>query len=204
MLILARRRVTTDQLRPSTPPHALRIPPRDGHPALRGLQEGCFRFGLAVTSFRLRAHLSFCIPAFQPRPSRHYPGFRILRPPEPLRAAQHTLCTRPTSAGPSRSLSTPVARGRFTDLSCYCARTFTPMPAAYTPMPSGQGWEFEGIYPLTRHVRLVGGFCSSGQRSACNFPPTLCHPHTVAVRFALDGLLTGGLAPPRPRHAGRT
>jgi len=34
---------------------------------------------------------------------------------------------------------------------------------------------------------------------APGFLPTLGHPYAVAVRFALDGLITGGLAPPRQR-----
>ena len=89
------------RLRPGTSPHALRIPPHDGHPALRGLQEGGSRFALAVSSFRLRARLGFSIPAFFPQPARHYPRFRMWRPsskrqrdfnpPEPRAAQRNTM-----------------------------------------------------------------------------------------------------------------
>jgi hypothetical protein len=56
------------RLRPGTSPHALRIPPHGGHPALRELQSGGFRSALAVSNFRLRARLGFSIPS--PLPGR--------------------------------------------------------------------------------------------------------------------------------------
>src|SRR5215471_1150083 len=45
-----------------THPHALRIPPRDGHPALRKTARIGSRSALAVSRFRLRARLGFSIP----------------------------------------------------------------------------------------------------------------------------------------------
>jgi hypothetical protein len=55
------------RLRPSTSPHALRIPScahlLDGHPALRSTARGGFRSALAVSSFRLRARLGVSIPS---------------------------------------------------------------------------------------------------------------------------------------------
>ena len=51
------------RLRPGTSPHALRIPPRGGHPALRSLTSSGCRSALAVSSFRLRARLDFSIPS---------------------------------------------------------------------------------------------------------------------------------------------
>src|SRR6266849_887405 len=51
------------RLRPGTSPHALRIPSRDGHPALRSTASGGFRSVLAVSSFRLRARLDISIPS---------------------------------------------------------------------------------------------------------------------------------------------
>jgi hypothetical protein len=54
---------SSPRLRPGTSPHALRIPPRGGHPALRRKASGGFRFALAVSDFRLRARLGFSIPA---------------------------------------------------------------------------------------------------------------------------------------------
>ena len=86
------------RLRPGTSPHALRIPPRGGHPALR-VTRGGFRSPLAVSGFRLRARVGFSIPA-SPRPARNYPRLRIRRPssgrrrdlnPPDHHAAQRTL-----------------------------------------------------------------------------------------------------------------
>src|SRR6266699_6257523 len=51
------------RLRPGTSPHALRIPSRDGHPALRSTASGGSRSVLAVSSFRLRARLDVSIPS---------------------------------------------------------------------------------------------------------------------------------------------
>jgi hypothetical protein len=51
------------RLRPGTSPHALQIPPRGGHPALRSTAESGSRSALAVSGFRLRARLGFSIPA---------------------------------------------------------------------------------------------------------------------------------------------
>jgi hypothetical protein len=51
------------RLRPGTSPHALRIPPHGGHPALRSTTSSGFSFALAVSSFRLRARLDVCIPS---------------------------------------------------------------------------------------------------------------------------------------------
>src|SRR5215471_1308254 len=45
-----------------THPHALRIPPRDGPPALRKTARIGSRSALAVSRFRLRARLGFSIP----------------------------------------------------------------------------------------------------------------------------------------------
>jgi hypothetical protein len=87
-----------------THPHALRIPPHDGHPALRGTAWTGSRSALAVSGFRLRARLGFSIPVSSPRPARHYPRVRIrhssferrrdFNPPE-QRAAQRTLRDSP-------------------------------------------------------------------------------------------------------------
>ena len=51
------------RLRPGTSPHALRIPPRGGHPALQRTTSGGSRFALAVSGFRLRARVGFSIPS---------------------------------------------------------------------------------------------------------------------------------------------
>ena len=96
-----RLRGSPHRLRPGTSPHALRIPPHDGHPALRSAaQEDGSRSALAVSSFRFRARVGLFIPSFFLRPARHYPRFwiwlpssgrqRDFNPPE-QRAAQRTL-----------------------------------------------------------------------------------------------------------------
>ena len=84
-------------------------------------QEDGSRPALAVSGFRLRARLGFSIPAFSPRPARHYPRFRIWRPsserqrdfnPPEQRAAQRTLWPLLTSVR-SRRKFLPVALCRF-------------------------------------------------------------------------------------------
>ena len=50
------------RLRPGTSPQALRIPPRDGHPALRSFSRAGSRSPLAVSRFPLRARLELSIP----------------------------------------------------------------------------------------------------------------------------------------------
>jgi hypothetical protein len=69
------RRGSPHRLWPGTSPHALRIPPRGGHPALRNAARAGSRSSLAVSGFRLCARLGFSIPASPFRPARHYPAF---------------------------------------------------------------------------------------------------------------------------------
>jgi hypothetical protein len=97
-----RHGVAPHRLRPGTTPHALRIPPHGGHPALR-VTRGGSRSPLAVSGFRLRARVGFSIPS-SPRPARNYPRFRIRRPssgrrrdlnPPDHHAAQRTLQAHP-------------------------------------------------------------------------------------------------------------
>jgi hypothetical protein len=57
-----RLRGSPHRLRPGTSPQALRIPPRDGHPALRRFPGAGFRSPLAVSRFPLRARLELSIP----------------------------------------------------------------------------------------------------------------------------------------------
>src|SRR5271157_3899155 len=90
------------RLQPDTSPHALRIPDRSGHPALRDgnrlqVRLGCVRLSPSCP-FRL-LHTDLLS-----RPARHYPRFRIRRssserrgdfnPPD-SRAAQRTLRVAP-------------------------------------------------------------------------------------------------------------
>src|ERR1019366_7070515 len=88
------------RLRPGTSPHALRISPRGGHPALRSTTSGGFRSVLAVSSFRLRARLDLSIPSVFSGQRGYEPRFWIWRPsfgrqrdfnPPEQRAAQRTF-----------------------------------------------------------------------------------------------------------------
>jgi len=90
------------RLRPGTSPHALRIPPHGGQPALRSTTSSGFRSALAVSSFRLRARLDVSIPSafFGQRgitpafghgaPHSRFERQRDFNPPE-QRAAQRAL-----------------------------------------------------------------------------------------------------------------
>ena len=133
------------RLQPGTSPHALRIPPHDGHPALRRTAEGGFRSALAVSGFRLRARLGFSIPSSLLRPARHYPRFWIWRssferqrdfnPPD-QRAAQRTLRAHPPPKRPGLALTSnqliPTADHRLGFPSC----VWSPMHAVATT-PAG-------------------------------------------------------------------
>src|SRR5215472_2541235 len=63
-----------------THPHALRIPPHDGHPALRKLQSG--GSSSALVCLQLSPSCPFRpLPTFHSsRPTRNYPRFWIRRP----------------------------------------------------------------------------------------------------------------------------
>src|SRR5215468_429732 len=88
------------RLRPGTSPHALRIPPHGGHPALRSTASSGSRSALASIqlspSCPFRRLHTFCFL----RPARNYPRFWIWRPsferqrdlnPPEQRAAQRAL-----------------------------------------------------------------------------------------------------------------
>ena len=95
------------RLRPGTSPHALRIPSRDGHPALRSTASGGFRSVLACIQlspscpFRRLHTLHFLRPARLRTPllgygAPHLSAKGTSTPPE-QRAAQRTLpVCRPT------------------------------------------------------------------------------------------------------------
>jgi hypothetical protein len=101
------------RLRPGTSPHALRIPPHDGHPALRRTASDGSRSALACFRLSLSCPFRLLPTCHSLRPARHYPRVRIQRssferrrdfnPPEQC-AAQRTLQSGPTprhrSCGP--------------------------------------------------------------------------------------------------------
>src|SRR4029077_15545802 len=69
------------RLQPGTSPHALRIPPYGGHPALRSTTSSSSRSVLAVSSFRFRARLDVSIPfAFSGQRGYYPPAFRYGAP----------------------------------------------------------------------------------------------------------------------------
>jgi hypothetical protein len=92
------------RLQPGTSPHALRIPPRDGHPALRRLQVGGFRSALACFRLSLSCPFRLLHTFHLLRPARGYPRVwiwhpsfgcqRDFNPPEQC-AAQRTLRSVP-------------------------------------------------------------------------------------------------------------
>ena len=92
------------RLQPGTSPHALRIPPRDGHPALRRLQVGGFRSALACFRLSLSCPFRLLHTFHLLRPARGYPRVWIWRPsfgcqrdfnPPEQCAAQRTLRSVP-------------------------------------------------------------------------------------------------------------
>ena len=98
------------RLRPGTSPHALRIPPRGGHPALRSLtKDGC-RSALAVSGFRLRARLGISIPPF-------FSGQRGITPafgygdPHPSAGGTPTLLTNTLPSAHYEPLRHPLDPG---------------------------------------------------------------------------------------------
>jgi hypothetical protein len=94
------------RLQPGTSPHALRIPPHDGHPALRKHRGSASGPPWSVSGFRLRARLDFSIPASSSGQRGITPAFGYSAPHPsaggtstlPIkRAAQRTLRPSPTS-----------------------------------------------------------------------------------------------------------
>src|SRR5215467_2326951 len=68
------------RLQPDTSPHALRIPPYGGHPALRSTASSGFRSVLAVSSFRFRARLDVSIPSAFSGQRGYYPPLLDMAP----------------------------------------------------------------------------------------------------------------------------
>ena len=93
------------RLQPGTSPHALRIPPHDGHPALRKLRGSASGPPWSVSGFRLRARLDFSIPSSSSGQRGITPAFGYSAPHPSARgtstllnkrAAQRTLWPSPT------------------------------------------------------------------------------------------------------------
>ena len=88
------------RLQPDTSPHALRIPDRSGHPALRDIPSSWLKVCLGCVRLSPSCPFRLLHTRLLSRPARHYPRFRIRRssserrgdsnPPD-SRAAQRTL-----------------------------------------------------------------------------------------------------------------
>lgn len=167
-------------------------------------QVGGFRSALAVSGFRFRARLGFSIPAFFPRPARHYPRFRIWHPssghqrdfnPPELRAAQRTLCPLLTSP----PLSMTVARHLVgccqptaVEISRGKTRHFRCASAGFTKcIPKPQMEDFAVTCPLVPDApRLISGFCSSPRSFGFSFLQTLPRDNALAVLLAFGSAKT--------------
>src|SRR5271166_4258356 len=93
------------RLQPDTSPHALRIPDRSGHPALRDIPSSWLKVCLGCVRLSPSCPFRLLHTRLLSRPARRYPRFRI-RPssserrgdfnPHDSRAAQRTLWADPT------------------------------------------------------------------------------------------------------------
>lgn len=119
------------RLRPGTSPHALPIPPHDGHPALRRTAGDGFRSALARFQLSLSCPFRLLHTFHLLRPARHYPRVRIWRssserqrdfnPPKRC-AAQRTL--RPLLTSPLRLRFTEISPGKALYLSSRAVRLY--------------------------------------------------------------------------------
>jgi hypothetical protein len=152
-------------LRPGTSPHALRIPPRDGHPALRSSN-----FALRPAS-RYSRFWIWC-------PSSEHQ--RDFNPPEQC-AAQRTICPLLTSDPRSDCLATvsvaETTRSRSPGVSsiAFCAQS-PDLRSAYL-MDMG----FAVSCPLALRSRLVSGSCPSTRAFAPRFFQTPPHGDSPCV-----------------------
>jgi hypothetical protein len=143
------RRGGPHRLQPGTSPHALRIPPRDGHPALRKTARIGSRSTLAVSSFRLRARLGFSIPYFlSPGPRGITPAFGYGAPHPSARGTSTLLNDALLSAhyDPLRDPSQPA--------SCLFSRTMpfglVPLAPGFPPLPRSPSLHAVPTTPVDR------------------------------------------------------
>ena len=154
------RRGRPHRLRPGTAPQALRIPPCDGHPALRSarwlqVRLSCVRLSPSCPGRRRHTVRSL-------RPARHYPRLWIWRssferqrdfnPPEP-RAAQHTLSASLTAA---RSSGLPRLAG-LSDLTSHRLNR-TALPCSHGTLRLHASGTNPGSIPGHSPCRSLG-FC---------------------------------------------
>ena len=169
------------RLRPGTSPQALRIPPRDGHPALRSFSRAGSRSPLAVSRFPLRARLELSIPVSHFGQRGITPASWIRRssserqrdfnPPDQC-AARRTLWSRLTSARPSQRLATPLA-SRQTSRSPRVRRvTFAPHTRRIYARPVRVASGFGSLGPLAHQTdaSYAARVPRAGALPAASFP----------------------------------
>ena len=153
------------RLQPGTSPHALRIPPHDGHPALRRTAGDGSRSALACFRLSLSCPFRLLHTCHLLRPARHYPRVRIQRPsferrrdfnPPEQCAAQRTLRPVLTSPPFSRRRSPQVRR---------CLFPFTPSGSTMHVFVWTSGFALASTLtartrPLCRFVFLRSKVCS--------------------------------------------
>ena len=155
------RRGSPHRLRPGTSPHALRIPPRDGHPALRRTAGGGFRSALACVRLSPSCPFRLLHTFHLLRPARHYPRVWIWRssserqrdfnPPE-QRAAQRTL-----RVGPSQCPASVLLPRGFGRLSFSLIIGATGSCSSVPPPASDSRPLYAGRHPPSNQV--PSGFC---------------------------------------------
>jgi hypothetical protein len=182
------------RLRPGTSPHALRIPPLDGHPALQRTAKqrlqvhlGCFRLSPSCPFRLLHTYCSLW-------PARHYPRLRIqhssserrrdFNPPEQC-AAQRTLCPLLTSTLRSGCLATTSVASATQDRSpevssaAFCAQSPDLRFACLMDM------DFAVSCPLVPRSRLISGSYPSTRAFAPRFFQTSPRGQSPCVSLTL-------------------
>src|SRR5271165_5094493 len=185
------------RLQPDTSPHALRIPDRSGHPALRDIPSSWLKVCLGCVRLSPSCPFRLLHTRLLSRPARRYPRFRI-RPssserrgdfnPHDSRAAQRTLRTSP----PPQS-ARPVPRGRpvgpvISDLTTLwgfpcCARFPCVRAAASTPVQR-LGVVFAHLtQPYQPSPKLRSGRPAHRPFRGLLGVHSRCGPHTCAVTY---------------------
>ena len=147
------------RLQPGTSPHALRIPPHDGHPALRKAARIGSRSALAVSRFRLRARLGFSIPLPLSGPRGITPAFGYGAP-------------HPSARGTSTPLNNALLSAHYTSVrllrcvhaGCAAFRLFPPVCSRFRfRRPGGLPVPVHEVSKRARALRLRGAV----RRLAC-------------------------------------
>src|SRR5208337_1682650 len=147
------------RLQPDTSPHALRIPDRSGHPALRDIPSSWLKVCLGCVRLSPSCPFRLLHTRLLSRPARRYPRFRI-RPssserrgdfnPHDSRAAQRTL-----QASPPPHSAQPLPHGRLVGHprprsgASRVARAF--LVCVPPPLPRCSGWASSSLISPSRN-----------------------------------------------------